>query len=405
MSHNVRILMIGAGIGGLTATLALLRKGFDVDVFERAPELKEAGAGLHCTPNGSRILMALGLEDAMDRLAVKQRDRDIRLWNTGQSWHFPHHGASSSERYGAPYLLMHRGDLHTMLINAVRAVKPDAIHVSASCVDFEQDAEGVDLILESGKNIRGDVLIGADGVKSTVRGKLFGADRPKFTGRIAWRGLVPIGDLPEHLQSHMSTNWIGPNGSVTTYPVHKGELFNFVALVNRDDWQAELWTQEGTREECARDLRGWHADVQEMIRKIDIPYKWGLFLRDPLDRWTVGRTSLLGDACHAMLPYLGQGANMAIEDGMILARCFEAYDDVEVALGLYERLRGPRTSKVVHQSNVQGGRVNRPDLADPAAAARYIEAQWSDGTIAQWYDWIFDYDATTAPLSVEHAAT
>jgi len=403
MSHSMRILIVGAGIGGLTAALALLRAGFEVEVFERAPALKEAGAGLHCSPNGARVLIALGLRDAMERLAVRQRDRDIRLWNTGQSWHFPHHGAGSSERYGAPYLLMHRGDLHAMLIDAVRTLMPDAIHVNANCVDFEQNAEGVVLVLEGGAKVRGDILVGADGVKSTVRNKLFGNDHPKFTGRIAWRGLVPMSDLPAHLQTHMSTNWIGPNGSVTTYPVHKGELFNFVALVNRDDWQVESWTQEGTHEECARDLRGWHADVQHMIRKIDTPYKWGLFLRDPLDRWCVNRIALLGDSCHSMLPYLGQGANMAIEDGMILARCLKAFENPTIALGRYEQLRAARCAKVVHQSNAQGHRVNRPELADPATAARYIEAQWSSGTIAQWYDWIFDYDATTTPLLGAHA--
>jgi salicylate hydroxylase len=405
MAHRLRILIVGAGIGGLAAALALLRKGFDVEVIERAPELTEAGAGLHCSPNGSRVLIALGLEDAMARVAVKQSDRSIRLWNTGQSWHFPHHGASSTGRYGAPYLLMHRGDLHAMLVNAVRAAKGDAIHVNATCIDFTQTGRGVELLLKDGSRVRGDALIGADGVKSTVRNNLFGNDNPKFTGRIAWRGLVPINRLPEHLRVHTSTNWIGPNGSITTYPVHMGELMNFVALVNRDDWQVESWTEVGTREECAHDLRGWHEDAQSIIQKIDVPYKWGLFLREPLTCWTVGRTSLLGDACHAMLPYLGQGANMAIEDAMSLARSLEAHDDVDVALKVYEQVRSPRTCRVVEQSWQQGERVNRPDLEDPAAAARYIEAQWSGGTIAQWYDWIFDYDATAAPLSAEPVAT
>jgi salicylate hydroxylase len=399
MPHKAHILIVGAGIGGLTAALALLGKGFDVDVFERAPELKEAGAGLHCSPNGSRVLIALGLQETMERVAVKQEDRDIRLWNTGETWRFPNHGASSAERYGAPYLLMHRGDLHAMLVNAVRTAKPAAIHVNARCVGFEQDGNGVELELESGARFRGNALIGADGVKSLVRSQLFGHDNPAFTGRLAWRGLVPIDWLSEPLRRAVSTNWIGPNGSVTTYPVHKGELFNFVALVNREDWQVESWTEEGTKEECARDLDGWHEDVHEIIRSIEVPYKWGLFLREPLPRWSVGRTTLLGDACHPMLPYLGQGANMAIEDGLMLARCLEAYDDVEVALSHYEQVRAPRTSTIVNRSTEQGTRVNRPELADAAAAGRYISAQWSNGTIAQWYDWIFDYDATAASLS------
>ncbi len=398
MAKALRVLIAGAGIGGLTAALALLQKGIDVEVFERAPELKEAGAGLHCSPNGVRVLQTLGLNDALERVAVKAVDRDIRLWDTGQSWRLPNHGASSEERYGAPYLFLHRGDLHAMLVNAIRVKRPEILHVNARCVDFAQDGSGVTLDVEGHGSVRGDVLIGADGVKSIVRGKLFGDDNPKFTGRLAWRGLVPIERLPEPMRAPITTNWIGPNGSVTTYPVRKGELMNFVTLVNRDDWQAESWTDQGTIDECLHDMRGWHDDVHEIIRNIDVPYKWGLFLRDPLTSWTSGRISLLGDACHPMLPYLGQGANMAIEDGMVLARSLDAFDDVEVALTHYERARGERASTIVLKSREQGDRVNRSELGDSASAARYIEAQWSGGNIAQRYDWIFDYDATSVEI-------
>jgi salicylate hydroxylase len=296
---------------------------------------------------------------------------------------------------------MHRGDLHAMLVGAVRALKPHAIHVSAKCVGFAQDGEGVELLLEGATRVRGDVLIGADGVKSVVRSQLFGNDNPTFTGRLAWRGLVPIELLSPPLRRAVSTNWIGPQGSVTTYPVHKGELLNFVALVNREDWQIESWTAQGSRQECAHDLQGWHADVHEIIRNIEGPYKWGLFLREPLARWSIGRVTLLGDACHPMLPYLGQGANMAIEDGAVLARCLEACDDVDSALTNYEKARAPRAATVVERSTEQGRRVNRPELADADAAARYITAQWSDSSIAQWYDWIFDYDATATALQFE----
>lgn len=392
-----RVLVAGAGIGGLTAALALLRKGIDVQIYERSPVLTEIGAGLMVSPNGSRLLFSLGLGEEITRLAFESRERQIRLWNTGQAWTLPSQGAESTKLYGAPFLLMHRGDLHTTLADAVRAVKPDAIRVGAACSDFRQDDTGVELRLESGETARGDALIGADGIHSMVRRKLHGADSPKFMGNVFWRGLVPIDVMPES-ERGMVASCFGPHGNVTFYPVRGGRLLNFVGTVRRADWQAESWTQRGDRDECLADFAGWHESILEIIRRIDTLYKWGLFLREPLTRWVEGRAALLGDACHPTPPSLGQGANMAIEDGVVLARCLEAHADTQTALRKYEEARVERTNQIVEQSWKQRERRHHSALSNPEKAASYIADLSSPEKVRSWYDWIFRYDAAAVAV-------
>jgi salicylate hydroxylase len=393
MPQQPRVLIVGAGLGGLTAALALLKKGCDVALFERSPTLSEAGAGLHCSPNGTRVLYALGLEQPLSRLAVNLQGRDVRLWSTGEAWDLQGHGASAAQRYGAPYLLLHRGDLHGILAAAVEA-EDGEVRLNARCIGFTQDADGVHLDFDDGSTASGDLLIGADGIHSTIRKQLFGPDKPLFTGDVAWRGLVPVERLPSHLTRAVTSNWIGPKGSVTFYPVRRGELMNFVGLVERGDWQVESWIDPGTTEECLSDFVGWDENIHEIIRNIDVPYKWGLFLREPLPQWTRGHASLLGDACHATTPYLGQGANMAIEDACILARAIEMYsDDWDTALSAYEKARRERTARIVVESTEQSKRIHDPRLADAAAAKDYVDANWAPDKVRLRYDWIYDYDA------------
>jgi salicylate hydroxylase len=398
MRAKPHVLIAGAGIGGLTAAVALLDRGFRVSIFERVPQLREIGAGFHCTPNGTRVLHALGLKEAIGKVAVRLEDRDIRLWNTGRAWKLAGHGAESEARYGAPYLLFHRGDLHAILAEAVRDRQADAVHLNAPCHGFAQDSDGVVLKLEDGREFGGDVLVGADGVHSAVRKALFGPDNPRFTGEVAWRGLVPVDRLPERMRGRVTSNWIGPSGSVTVYPVRRGELVNFVGLVERDDWRVESWIEEGTIGECARDFHGWHEDIHTLIGNIETPFKWALFLRDPQPRWSIGRVTLLGDACHAMVPYLGQGANMAIEDAYVLARCLDEVPNVESALARYENARRARATEMVLQSSQQSKRIHDRVLADPAKAVSYIETNWAPEKVKGRYDWIFDYDAAAVPV-------
>jgi len=246
--------------------------------------------------------------------------------------------------------------------------------------------------------VRGDLLIGADGVHSQVRRTLFGEGRASFTGFMAWRGVVPMQRLPEQLRRPFGTNWIGPHGHVVTYPLRRGELLNFVTAIERDDWRVESWSERGTVEECQRDFARWHGDVQTIIGCIDIPYKWALLGREPLARWSEGRVSLLGDACHPTLPFLAQGANMALEDGLILTRCLETDVDVPAALQRYDRARVERTARIVQGALDNVGRFHNPVLADPETATQFLDREFAPDRVQQRYDWIWDYDARSVAI-------
>ena len=270
--------------------------------------------------------------------------------------------------------------------------------LATRCIGFEQGADGVTLLLESGERVLGDVLIGADGVHSRIRAQLFGDGRATFTGYMAWRGVVPMERLPPHLRQQHGNTWIGPFGHVVTYPLRRGELLNFVTAIERDDWLVESWSEAGTVEECRRDFARWHPDVLAIVEAIDTPYKWAMLGRQPLEHWSVGRVSLLGDACHPTLPFLAQGANMAIEDGMVLARCLDAYADIPEALRHYEEARLERTSRIVLGSLENVSRYHNPQLADPEQAQAFMDQEFAPRAVGARYDWLYEYNALTVPV-------
>ena len=395
----MRVLIAGAGIGGLTAALAALRQGHEVEVYEQASELKEVGAGVQLSANGTRVLYALGVGEELKSLSCEATGKEIRLWNTGETWKLFDLGKVSIERYGFPYFTVYRPDLLDVLARAVRRLKADAIHLGRKCVGFTQTDGEVRLDLEDGTTATGDALIGADGVHSPIRQTLFGADKPQFSGIIAWRGIIPMERLPARMERRVGVNWVGPGGHVVHYPLRGGAVLNFVGALERTDWQIESWSARGTTEELAADYRGWHEDIQTLIRNIPVPHKWALMVRPPMPRWTVGRVTLLGDACHSMVPFLAQGAVMAMEDGLILARALTELDgDVASRLARYEEARRERTRRAVEGSADNIARFHHRALADPIGARQYVEREWAGHNVASRYEWLFRYDALTETL-------
>jgi len=399
MTDSRKIIIIGGGIGGLAAALALLKRGIDVEVYEQAPELKEAGAGIQIGANGTRVLFALGLEQALSDVCVRPSARELRHWRTGETWNWFDLGESSEKRFGTPHLMLHRGDLQAALIDAVKSLKPDAIVLNKTCITVSQTGTRAEARFQDGTSAAAPLLIGADGIHSTVRATLFGPGKPEFTGCVAWRGLIPMERLPAHLHRLVGTTWLGPRGFVLHYPVRRGELMNFVSVVERDDWQVESWVVAGTKNELANDFAGWHADVQALIESIQTPYKWALMVRGPMECWSNGRITLLGDACHPTLPFLGQGAVMSIEDAYILAACIEKYsDDPANAFARYEEIRRDRTANVVRRAQENRAMAFAPRLADEDAVADLVAMDWMNVRRRERLDWLYNYDATAIPI-------
>ncbi len=358
--------------------------------------MKEVGAGLQLSANGTRVFYELGIGDELRALSCEATGKEIRLWNTGETWKLFDLGKVSVERYGYPYFTVYRPDLLDVLVAAVRREKTDAIHLGSKVAGFAQE-EQVFLQLENGKTAVGDALVGADGVHSQVRQGLFGPDRPEFTGVIVWRGIVPMERLPQHMARRVGSNWVGPGGHVVHYPLRAGKVMNFVGALERGDWQVESWSARGTTAELAADFDGWHEDIHTLIRNIPAPYKWALMTRPPMERWSAGRVTLLGDACHSMVPFLAQGAAMAIEDGYVLARCLEKYPVLE-ALDRYENARRERTRLAVEGSADNIQRFHNPALADPVRGREYVEREWAGNRVAERYEWLFTYDAARAAI-------
>ena len=388
------ILIAGGGIGGLTTALALLRRGIDVSVYEQASELREVGAGVQIGPNGSRLLIDLGLREALDEVACEAARKEVRLWNTGQTWKLFDLGRDCIERFGAPYWTVHRGDFHGVLRDAVLALKPDAIHLGHLARGFTDSHGGVTLHFSGKPDAQGDAIVAADGVHSRLREAAGVPAKTAFLGIMAWRGLVPAERLSPEQRTPVGTNWVGPGAHVITYPVRGGELYNFVGVVEGRDWPVESWTERGTHAECFADFKGWHPAVQETIRGLDVPFKWAFVGREPLSQWAFGRLCLIGDSCHPTLPFLAQGANMAIEDAVVIARAIAADPgDIAAAFRRFQDLRVDRTSRIVRGSTETAKRFHNPILADHDQAVGYITREWEPERIRTRYDWLFEYDA------------
>ncbi len=389
---DLDVAIIGAGIGGLTAALALQHAGYRVRVYEQAPQLAEVGAGLSLSPTAVHGLNALGLHDALERFAYKPEDQAVRHYQDGRPLQWINRGRELVEQYGERYYLIHRADLHDSLAAAVRANDPQAIVLDRRCHAIEPMDAGVRADFGAAGSIEVGLLIGADGSRSMVRDALFGDGAPKYAGYIAWRGLVPMDRVPQGILDPPSGIYIGPGHLVNRYPVRNSELLNFVAFAERAQWEEEGWSIRSTVEELLAEFEGWHPDVRVFLAAVppEQLYKWGLFDREPLASWHRGRVVLLGDAAHPVLPFLGHGAVLAIEDGVVLARALAESSGVETALWRYEAARIPRAAYVTHESRlaVKSFHSDQPE--------RYAER--TGGRAADERLGLFDYNPVTAPL-------
>ncbi|MCY3840526.1 MAG: FAD-dependent monooxygenase [Gammaproteobacteria bacterium] len=345
----LKALVAGGGIGGLTAALCLAKRGHDVTVFEQARGFDEVGAGIQLSPNCTRVLHDLGLEGPLRATAFLPQGVQFRDWRDGRVIAQSALDADAVRRFGFPYYHIHRADLLRVLVDAALTRPNIALLRDAEVRRFDQDAAQVRLTAVGG-DYDGDVLVGADGIHSTVRSRLWGDERPRFNGCVAWRALVPADRLPQGLIRPMATAWWGPGGHFVHYFVRGGELVNCVGVVEKAGWEVESWTERGDHAEFAADFVGWHDDIRRLIDNLDRDslFKWALHDREPMPRWGEGRVTLLGDACHPTLPFMAQGAAMAIEDAAVLAACCD--QDVAAALQRYEGLRRRRTAHVQHGS-------------------------------------------------------
>jgi salicylate hydroxylase len=353
MAEDVAI--IGAGLGGLTCALALARAGQRVRVYEQAPVLAEVGAGITLSPNASRVFIHLGLGEGMRRLGVVPPKQLTQNLNTGHILVERERGDAVETQYGAPYLHLHRADLHSLLADALIAAQPDAILLSHKLTSIASDASKAVLAFENGVSVTASVAVGADGVKSATRDAVFKTEPPVFTGQVAWRGVLPLASLPTASRTLPPGIWIGEKRLFMRYPMRDWTLLNYAAFVNLEGWSEEGWAIPSTIDE----LLGHYADAEPnliaMIKATppDQLFKWALHAREPLESWIAGSVTLLGDAAHGMLPFMGQGAATAIEDGMVLARCLIGFSKAE-ALRRYETARHERTTMVQTQSRLLG---------------------------------------------------
>jgi salicylate hydroxylase len=382
------ILIAGGGIGGFAAALALTQKGFPVQVLERAADFHELGAGIQIGPNVFRMFEILGVGEEMSHWAVFPDNLIMRDALDGAEITRIPTGKPLRKRFGYPYAVIHRADLHKVLIDAVKRSPLATLTTSCKVASYEDRGDRVVVETEAGKTFEGAALIGADGLWSTVRDKLVGDGKPRVSGHIAYRGVIPLTDVPEHLRENNVVLWAGPKTHLVHYPLHRGEVYNLVVVFHSGRYE-EGWDTYGDPAELRERFAGQHPKVREFLAMANEWKMWVLCDREPISRWTQGRVTLLGDAAHPMLQYLAQGGCMAIEDAVVLARSLaEAKGDYNGAFLAYQQQRYLRTTRVQLTARMYG------DIYHATDAVRDLRRQMLSGrTPEQAYKgvaWLYD---------------
>lgn len=370
--------IVGGGVGGLSAGIVLRQQGHDVTVFEQAPHFSRVGADINLTPNVVRAIDGLGAGKTIRRLGARPTFRISRDWDTGKETSRLGMADEAERLYGAPQVTIHRADIITALAEQCPLTQ---VRFGRRIRSLAQTAAGVTLVFEDGGSETFDVVIGADGIHSRVRTALFGEEYPRFTGVVSFRSVVPTERVKHVPEIEAFTKWWGPNpqSQIVTFPLNQGKETFIFATTGQESWTEESWTSPGDVEELRGFYKDFHPDARALLDACDTTLKSALYEREPLPRWSVGTVSLLGDACHPMLPFMAQGAGMAIEDAVVLGRSLAGVsqrEDAEQALQIYENARKERTAKIQI-----GSRGNQ-----------WMKTQGNA-------DWVYGYDAWNVPLT------
>ena len=361
----MRIAIVGGGIGGLTAAVALRRIGVETTVFEQAPQLLPVGASLQLGPNATRLLADLELLEPLRAVASRPDAVDLLRWDDGRVLLHAEHGDAAERHFGAPQLDFYRPDLHRVL---VESLEPGTLVVGARVVDAVQSAADATVLLEDGTRGQFDAVVAADGIRSPLRQLLVGKEDPVFSGTVVYRGVIPRAAAGDLHPDRTNRYWVGPYRHGVSYWIAGGSLLALNLGVQRADWSEESWTREVPVAEADAHLEGWDEALRERVRRCGTVLRGGVFVRKPIPHWSFGRITLLGDAAHAMEPFQAQGAAQAVEDAYVLARCVaNAGDDVAAAFERYERIRTERATDLQAQARGAGDEFFLEDGPDQAA--------------------------------------
>jgi 6-hydroxynicotinate 3-monooxygenase len=375
MAKPLKVAFVGAGLGGLATAAALRRVGIDVTVYEQASQFTRLGAGIQVGCNAMKVLRELGLEEKLRSQSFYPRSWNNRDWKTGEVKFDMIFGESAEQKFGAPYLLAHRGDLHAALASAV---PEEAIKLSHKLVGLDEESDGIHLTFANDATAVVDAVVGADGVHSIVRDILFGRSTVNFTGRIAYRTTYPSALLNGY-KIDDCTKWWGEDRHIVIYYVKpdRSEVY-LVTSQPEPEFRIESWSAKGDVKELRKAFAGFPNEVEQVLAACPDVHKWAIVDRESLEHWADGNITLLGDACHPMTPYMAQGAAMAIEDAAVLSRCLDGVEreGVADAFRRFEATRKERTSKVQSTSRANTWLKQRTDT-----------------------DWVYSYDAWTTPLA------